>query len=228
MAFGDFFIWTVLASFFIGGMNMNFMLVNWIWETFLNPNSYGLIFFMILISLIIEDDDRVIWPLPFLYFYMIWSYNHFTTTMIMSYIGTYWMQFMFYTLGYLVVGFVWSIVKLQLFVSSDKYNKQIHTSLGQGKWESKNKSAEDIVSENKFRIFGWIVYWPLSVINYVSYDMILNLYNLLFNNFFSRVYIYVVKMVLNRIAKEDSNDQEKPVEKPIEKRSVRSVSPARS
>ncbi|MEX0598546.1 MAG: hypothetical protein WD512_18840, partial [Candidatus Paceibacterota bacterium] len=143
---------------------MNFLMIDWIWESVLAPNSYGWVLPLILVSLFIEDAQRVIWPMPVLYMYMIWNYNYVSTGTMFTYISNHWLNLMFFLIGYLLFGFIWSVIKLKIYVSSDKYNKKIYVDHNQSLNQPiyADKRAEDIVHENKSRILGWIIYWPLS------------------------------------------------------------------
>ncbi len=225
MTFLNLFFWALFFPLCMIGMILDLVFMKWIWTAFLAPDCYGFIFLLILVSMCIEDKDPIVWPMPFLYMYMVWNYNQVTTDFFFSYISSNWQIVMYYLVGYLVTGLIWSAIKLAIFVKSDKYSKTFFIKHDPVTHEAinGNKDAEMIVRENLPRIQGWVIYWPLSIFNYLTYDMITYILNLLFKNFMKKVYIYVVNKALNLPTVDENEKNENANAKP-----VRSNSPSRN
>jgi hypothetical protein len=112
-----------------------------------------------------------------------------------------WVTFLIYFATYVVAGFAWSILKLRMYVLdnvTEHYRFPVNLKTNQEK-------AIHILEYHKGRIWGWIAYWPISLINFISYDMLLRLYKFLFNNLFNKVYLFVINKTLQSIFPEEKN-----------------------
>jgi hypothetical protein len=198
----DFFFWGFIWVAIWADFHFNILLVNWCWTTLLAPSTYGWIVLLFLISLIVEDQDRLIWPIPTLYMYVAWHYKEFLlNTGVFTTISNNWVTFLIYFATYVVAGFAWSILKLRMYVLdnvTEHYRFPVNLKTNQEK-------AIHILEYHKGRIWGWIAYWPISLINFISYDMLLRLYKFLFNNLFNKVYLFVINKTLQSIFPEEKN-----------------------
>lgn len=102
----------------------------------------------------------------------------------------YWLKISVYVVGYVLVGAVWTVPKWWIYVRKSKNRKQLKESYNiMVKTKSRSTEVTDdekylaalrIVSNNKFRFYTWMAWWPLSFVFTLTRDPLTILYNWLY------------------------------------------------
>jgi len=162
----------LLAAGFLSQNAFNFF-IN---VAFFNVVPIIITVFFLLILCEVSDSNEFIPVFPLLVAYtaiykhygvLVFEYNSLLQNLPYIIIGT---------LVYLIVGGLWSIVKMKLTIRKEAKNYIRGRRLGCDKdivlsAEYLRNSATNYVSYNKLRIYGWVVYWPFSIVHSLFGDI---------------------------------------------------------
>lgn len=186
----DLFFWSLASLFVYGGIAMNVVffqtVTNTVWSLIEPTSYYGLAAVIIGLSLMMEDDDRIFWAPMMLYSYMLYR-TYWPCPFI-----TDWHDALFIGTVYVFIGIVWSFIKLWLFIRS----KQVSDYM-----ESYQKTDPALVTVGSMwvmfrlpsKIRNWIIYWPISIINTCTYDVIVVIWENFFNNVLKTIYFAIIR-----------------------------------
>lgn len=204
--YSDLFFWFLISGLVWSGINLQIHVVSWMMDmswSYIEPNSYGWLGILFLMMLFMDCEDHIFWPVPVIYFY-VFLFHH-PEVEIFTWMTENWFNFSVGFLGYVVVGLLWSAIKLRLFFSKKKnLNNRCQRLEGESVSSWRNRVWTECNVTNKLR--DWSVWWPLSILHSLAYDLLVDLWNLIFNNFLKKSYQKVLDNALTSMAKDEDND----------------------
>lgn len=206
MSLSGLFFWGFIATSVWADIHFNILAVSWLWSNFLSPiHPWNWLLVPLVLSLFVEDEHKLIWPFLAIYLCLAWHYNVLVLdNEFWASLSENWMIYVGYFLTYMFTGFAWSVLKLRMYAKDyiDKTNYPNYFS----NMKTNQDKALYMLNMNKQRILGWILYWPLSLLHFVSYDMFVRIYNMLFNGLLKRVYMSVIVSVLQSVFPEANEE----------------------
>jgi len=184
------------GSFFYGGLFnilFNFQVAFWF------PSITLLIFLLLLIG---ESESNHSYPslLPLIFLYVGLQQRQYGWNLV----G--WMlsnlpYFGLFLVGYVVVGFGWGYVKLHLYMRKNKYQLTATA-------HNVDQVVSKFMYDNKFRIYGWVIYWPFNLVYTFTVDFFTEIFDYLYE-MFGNIYKKAVTrqvLALNKLTTTVSND----------------------
>lgn len=177
MSVGIFIAASLLASTF-AHLFMGFMVFEWLWLFFIPPWGIGFLGLLFILCVLVEDSNDYMFPVIASYLIGL-HYEGYKMTYVFENPGA----CIGVLLLYLFVGIVWSFFRLYMFA-----RKQTGT----------NTKPEDFVSRHKYRIYGWIMYWPFSLLHSLFGDLIKEILDFIYTNWLRATYIKIVEKAMRQ------------------------------
>jgi len=205
--YSDLFFWFFISGVIWSGINFQFQMISWMvdmsWSC-VEPSSFGWVGIIFLMMLFMECEDHIFWPIPVIYFY-VFLFHH-PEVEVFAWLTENWFNFSMGVLVYVMVGLCWAAIKLRLFFAK-KENIEFRCS----------RKANEKVSDWRDRVWkvcnvttklrNWSIWWPLSVLHSLAYDLLADLWNMIFNNFLKKFYQKILDNALaTMITDEDHAD----------------------
>ena len=206
----------------------------WYWSSGpYTPGFWALVLFLVAGA---ENTDLMIWPLIVSFFGAAHFYGSFS---IIDYAWNFPMETAGYVAIYFVLGAFWSLFRMKAYLREERIKNWLRNQIrnkGQNKGQNKRRTTRssiiteddddeddvgltdqqlekistDFLSNNKMLIYSWIIYWPLSILHYVFYDLVREVLDYLFGRL-KRIFKSMILTALKAIRDEDENKDENEV-----------------
>jgi len=147
---------------------MGFFIFEWLWLFFLPPWGLGFYGLILLLSLMVEQMDEYMFPIIASYLIGL-HYEGYKLNYVFNNPSTCICVFLFY----IFVGILWSFIRLYFYIKNNKDNRE----------------PMIILTAEKYRIYGWIMYWPFSLIHSLCGDLVKELLDMIFNHWLKNIYL---------------------------------------
>lgn len=177
---------------FLSGLGSGFFNENAFILLFDIMASYTAIGFMLFTLLLIvalsEDSNYPLFPLFLGYLGLSYYRGIFNP---IYWIYGYPLEIICGIIGYIIIGMLWSIPKLKIYMKSKDGRKLIKRLVNQNNNNkdinininiNKGSIIGRILSDRKMLIYSWILYWPLNIIHTFTHDLINKLFDFIFDN----------------------------------------------
>ena len=172
------------GSFFYGGLFdilFNFQVAFWF------PSITFVIFLLLLIG---ESESNHAFPslLPLIFMYVGLQQRQYGWN-LMGWTLSNLPYFGLYVTGYIIAGFVWGYAKLYLYMRKNKH--QLRATV-----HNVDNVVSHFMNNNKFRIYGWVIYWPFNLVYTFTVDFFTDIFEYIYEMFVTFYKKAVMRQVL--------------------------------
>jgi len=204
----DLIFWSLFLAASTGGIWWEIPFLPHLWIWMVPPFSLGFVFFILYLISIVDDMSTSAAPLMLVYSMMA---HHYGKYHFLSWLVGHPTTMLTYGLGYVAIGIAWTLPRMWLYLKSDKGINDLRRRLIPSDLPSATRSsnandaldfeklAREFLTNNKWRLYTWIFYWPFSMIHALCNDLFREIVDYVCNRLLYNLYLSMVVHVMKKI-----------------------------
>ena len=141
------------------------------------------------IAIVESEDNEAVPVLPLIVGYIGLQHYHGTYNVI-KYLIEYKQNIILAFLGYIFVGFIYTIPKMKFYLRKHRNSLKLGAS-------PVDAFVNRFLENNKIRVYGWVVFWPFNFVNTLTSDVISELFNYIYERLGKVYYRIILSEVLS-------------------------------